>query len=594
MPTPPTYAPITYSANDTVSGRWTGQGSVLTAQQGNYNFYNHNQRIAWLESNYTVTVSIATITSPTPGELLFTMTDSSTQGPIPIPAAAFHSRGAWAPFTSYNVNDTVTNNGTIYDVPTAHTSAATFDPGANDGHGNNYYSAMLTLPGNSLPSGGAPGMAVVKNSSTNFDYKLAYILPSTGSAGEVVIRTGTGPTDYVCGFVDAAHVTFTPSTASALVSTNVAAALEELKADIASGGGSITLSGLSDVNVTEGSGINGYYLSWNNATSKWVAVAAASNLSGLADVNVTEGSGINGWFLQWNQVTGKWIAAASSASLAGLSDVNVTEGAGIDGYSLKWNNATSKWIASTSALSGLSDVNVTEGSGIDGYFLKWSNSTGKWIASLTGATATLLSGLSDVNVTEGSGIDGYFLKWNNGTSKWIAGALGTAAAQNTGTSGATVPLLNGANTWASAQTFTTAPVFSDAPTTRSNLGVSVGSIEVVIDGGGSAIGTGLMGFVRLPFAGTITEVTMLADRSGSIVVDIWKCTYSQFDAGATHPVVGDSITASDHPTISSATKSDDTALTGWTTSFSAGDILGFNVNSASTVQRVTLALKYTK
>ena len=31
--------------------------------------------------------------------------------------------------------------------------------------------------------------------------------------------------------------------------------------------------------------------------------------------------------------------------------------------------------------------------------------------------------------------------------------LGTAATQNTGTSGANVPLLNGANTWASAQTF---------------------------------------------------------------------------------------------------------------------------------------------
>lgn len=61
------------------------------------------------------------------------------------------------------------------------------------------------------------------------------------------------------------------------------------------------LSALPDVNVTEGAGIDGYYLKWNNATSKWIAAAGsgggASALSGLSDVNVTEGSGINGYSL---------------------------------------------------------------------------------------------------------------------------------------------------------------------------------------------------------------------------------------------------------------------------------------------------------
>lgn len=36
--------------------------------------------------------------------------------------------------------------------------------------------------------------------------------------------------------------------------------------------------------------------------------------------------------------------------------------------------------------------------------------------------------------------------------------LGTAATQNTGTSGATLPFLNGSNTWAGVQTFSTAPI----------------------------------------------------------------------------------------------------------------------------------------
>ena len=119
-------------------------------------------------------------------------------------------------------------------------------------------------------------------------------------------------------------------------------------------------------------------------------------------------------------------------------------------------------------------------------------------------------------------------------------------------------------------------------------------LEFVIDGGGSTISTGVKGYVEIPFACTITEATLLADQSGSIVVDVWKCTYAQFDAGGTHPVSGDKITASAPPTISSDTKSQDSTLSGWTTAVSAGDILAFNVNSASAVQRATLSLKLTR
>lgn len=51
--------------------------------------------------------------------------------------------------------------------------------------------------------------------------------------------------------------------------------------------------------------------------------------------------------------------------------------------------------------------------------------------------------------------------------------LGTSSTVNTGTSGATVPLLNGANTWAAAQTFSLAPVMTAGATLGS--GVSFGS-----------------------------------------------------------------------------------------------------------------------
>ena len=112
------------------------------------------------------------------------------------------------------------------------------------------------------------------------------------------------------------------------------------------------------------------------------------------------------------------------------------------------------------------------------------------------------------------------------------------------------------------------------------------AIVFIIDGGGAAITTGEKGHISMPFAGEIISSELVADQSGSIVIDIWEDTYANFP-----PTDDDSITASAPPTLSSGQKSQDTTLTGWTTTFSEGDILAFNVDSASTVTRVTLTLK---
>lgn len=114
----------------------------------------------------------------------------------------------------------------------------------------------------------------------------------------------------------------------------------------------------------------------------------------------------------------------------------------------------------------------------------------------------------------------------------------------------------------------------------------IGTVGITIDGGGSAITTGTKGYVECPFAGTIVSATVLLDQSGSIVIDVWKDTYAN-----ALPTDADSITAAAPPTVSSATKSQDTTLTGWTTSVAAGDIFGFNVDSITTATRATLTLK---
>lgn len=127
-------------------------------------------------------------------------------------------------------------------------------------------------------------------------------------------------------------------------------------------------------------------------------------------------------------------------------------------------------------------------------------------------------------------------------------------------------------------------VVADLPTS-----VQSGQLMCDISGNGSAITTGIVADLVIPYNCTITSWTLLADQSGSIVVDVWNQTYASYP-----PTVTQKITASLPPTISSAVKGQSSTLTGWTTSLTAGTTLRFNVNSASTVQRVQLALTVTK
>lgn len=112
------------------------------------------------------------------------------------------------------------------------------------------------------------------------------------------------------------------------------------------------------------------------------------------------------------------------------------------------------------------------------------------------------------------------------------------------------------------------------------------SLQFVVDGGGTAITTGVKGDLVIPYNCTILGWDVLADTSGSIVIDVWKDTYANFP-----PTVADTIAGSEKPTITSATKNQDTALSSWTTSLTRNDILRFNVDSCATITRVTLNIR---
>ncbi|MBN9566793.1 MAG: DUF2793 domain-containing protein [Alphaproteobacteria bacterium] len=119
--------------------------------------------------------------------------------------------------------------------------------------------------------------------------------------------------------------------------------------------------------------------------------------------------------------------------------------------------------------------------------------------------------------------------------------------------------------------------------------VQTAAIVFVIDGAGEAITTGIKGDVMVPFAATIDHVTLLADQSGSAVIDIWKTTLADYP-----PASADSITGPSKPSLSGAAKMQDTTLGGWTASITAGDVLRFNVDSAATITRLSVILSVTK
>jgi hypothetical protein len=131
----------------------------------------------------------------------------------------------------------------------------------------------------------------------------------------------------------------------------------------------------------------------------------------------------------------------------------------------------------------------------------------------------------------------------------------------------------------------TAPSQSVAATLAPNL--KKGSFGVTVDGVSSVIQVGQTGFVTMPYAGTITGWSITTNAVGSIQFDVWKATGSI-------PISANSIIASAPPTLTTAQFITSTTLTGWTTTFAAGDVFGFYVNSVSTIKNATLTLRCNK
>lgn len=120
----------------------------------------------------------------------------------------------------------------------------------------------------------------------------------------------------------------------------------------------------------------------------------------------------------------------------------------------------------------------------------------------------------------------------------------------------------------------------------SNL--KTGSFGVTVDGVTGVVQVGNIGYVVMPYAGTITGWSITSNVAGTVSFDITK-------ASGAIPTI--SIITSGYPTISGINFATSTSVGGWSTSFAAGDVFGFSVRSSpapSLIKNATLTIKTTR
>ena len=191
-------------------------------------------------------------------------------------------------------------------------------------------------------------------------------------------------------------------------------------------------------------------------------------------------------------------------------------------------------------------------------------------------------------------------------SQGTQGTQGTAGADGaTGPTGTTGAVGATGTTGAVGATGTTGAVGTTGPTGATGTTGAVGAtgttgaagtfgtvgVNFIIDGGGAVIATGQKGQLMFERACTIAKWTVVGTETGTMVVDLWKCTYGNWPATVGGTLVGAS---GNKPQTATAQKGQ-AAPTGWAgTTLAAGDIVVWNVDSNATHQRVTVELQVTE
>jgi len=187
----------------------------------------------------------------------------------------------------------------------------------------------------------------------------------------------------------------------------------------------------------------------------------------------------------------------------------------------------------------------------------------------------------------------------------IMAGTGMTALTTTGTSGAStynsltgvlnVPIYGGGSGGNSILSLATDVVASATAPSQTNVSAALalplktGSFGVNVDGITALIQVGIVGFVVMPYGGTITGWSITANAVGSIQFDVWRATNAIPTSGNTqtpNPLY--------RPKLSNAQLANSTDVTSWTTTFAKDDVFGFYVDSASGLKNAVLTIRCTK
>lgn len=283
----------------------------------------------------------------------------------------------------------------------------------------------------------------------------------------------------------------------------------------------------------------------------------------------TDGSGVKGWY---TQPTGGGGTVDVQDSISGDGSLGtplqlVNDSASPGNSKLYGTNGsgTKGWY--TQPAAGLTSVSVTDSITGDGAGTP---------LQLSGDSAT--PGNNQLYGTNGSGVKGWY----------------------TQPTGLVSPLTTKGDIWVRSTTDTRLPVGTDtfvltADSTQTTgmkwAAAGAGSTPMLTRGAcfvgsaGAAVALPLNDVaIVFPAACTIKRVTILTTGgTGSCVVGVWKVAIGSFP-----PTSANDITGGVSPAISGAVDYDNSTLTGWTTSISAGDTMMFHLASTSTFTSITV------
>lgn len=236
-----------------------------------------------------------------------------------------------------------------------------------------------------------------------------------------------------------------------------------------------------------------------------------------------------------------YISVANSISAQGSISASAFRGNSFVG------TASYALILTSPILSGI----LTTGSNTQNVEDQWG------IANPAGAGIQLGAGTNvylDGDIIAASGV---FSGSLNGTASYANAALSASYAPSS-------PSVSASYALTASFALTAAGPFNNS----ASIGISIGD-------GTNYVMAGDSGFVTVPYNMVITSWTLLANASGSYIVNTLASTYD------TYPV-SSSITSTDIPSIQNNVKNRNLSVSLWTSSLNAGDILFFVVSASYT------------